>query len=78
MIGPIFTYARSGGSCETMWVRRIIHAISAMRLLCFRARLFIDALRSPAGMGLTFWLSFLMSNCEFVTFSLVSLVRYGT
>ena len=26
-------------------------------LLCFRARLFIDALWSPAGKGLTSWLS---------------------
>ena len=33
-------------------------------LLCFRARLFIDALWSPAGKGLTFWLSFMISNCE--------------
>ena len=33
-----------------------------------RARLFIDALWSPAGKGLTSWLSFVMSNCEVVTF----------
>ena len=31
-------------------------------------RLFIDALWSPAGKELTFWLSFVMSNCEVVTF----------
>ena len=43
----------------------------------FRARLFIDALWSPAGKGLTSWLLFLMSNCEVVTFSLVSWVRCG-
>ena len=30
--------------------------------------LFIAALRSPAGKGLTSWLLFVMSNCEFVTF----------
>ena len=36
------------------------------------------ALWSPAGKGLTSWLSFLMSNCEFVTFPLVSWVRCGT
>ena len=41
-------------------------------LLCFRARLFIDALWSPAGRGLTSWLSFVMSNCKVVTFPLVS------
>ena len=29
-------------------------------LLCFCARLFIDALWSPAGKGLTSWLSFVM------------------
>ena len=33
---------------------------------------------SPAGKGLTSWLSFVVSNCEFVTFPLVSLVRCGT
>ena len=37
----------------------------------------IDALRSPAGKGLISWLSFVMSNCEFVTFPLVSWVTFG-
>ena len=36
-----------------------------------------DALWSPAGKGLTFWLSFVMSNCDVVTFLLVSLVKCG-
>ena len=49
----------------------IIFAISVLFLLCFSARLFIDAL-SPAGKGLTSWLSFLMSNCDVGTFQLVS------
>ena len=47
-------------------------------LLCFCARLFIVALWSPAGKGLTSWLSFVMSNSEIVTFPLVSWVRCGT
>ena len=33
---------------------------------------------SPAGKGLTFWLSFVVSNCKFVTFPLVSWVICGT
>ena len=41
-------------------------------LLCFHARLFVDALWSPAGKGLTSWLSVVMSNCDVVTFPLVS------
>ena len=41
-------------------------------LLYFHSRLFIDALWSPAGKGLASWLSFVMSNCDVVTFSLVS------
>ena len=41
-------------------------------LLCFHARLFVHALWSPAGKGLTSWLSFVMSNCDVVTFPLVS------
>ena len=46
-------------------------------LLGFCARLFIDTLWSPAGIGLTSWLSFVMSSCEVVTFPLVSWVRCG-
>ena len=33
-------------------------------LLCFHARLFIIAMWSPAGKGLTSWLLFVMSNCD--------------
>ena len=44
----------------------------------FCARLFICAFWSPAGKGLTCWLSFVVSYCEFVTFPLVSWVRCGT
>ena len=46
-------------------------------LLCFCVRLFIDALWSPAGNGMTFWLAFVMSHCEVVTLPLVSCVRCG-
>ena len=46
-------------------------------LLCFHARLFIAALWSPVGKGLTSWLSFVMSYCDVVTFPLVSWVRCG-
>ena len=53
------------------------YVISVLFLLCFRARLFNDALLSPAGKGLTSWLSFVMSNCEVVTYPLVSWVRSG-
>ena len=48
---------------------------SVLFLVCFRVRLFIDALWSSAGKGLTSWLSFVMSNCEVVTFQLVSWAR---
>ena len=46
-------------------------------LLCFHASLFVDALWSPAGKGLTSWLSFVMSNGSVVTFPLVFWVRCG-
>ena len=55
----------------------IIYVISDLFLLCFRARLFIDAMWSPAGKVLTSWLSFVVSYCEFVTFPLVSWVSCG-
>ena len=48
---------------------------SVLCLLCVCACLFIW---SPAGKGLTSWLSFVVYNCEFVTFPLVSWVRCGT
>ena len=51
------------------------HVISVFFfLLCFHARLFVDALWSPAGKKLTSWFSFVMSNCDVVTFPLVSWV----
>ena len=46
-------------------------------LLCFCVRLFINALWSPIGKGVTSWLSYMMSNCEVVTFLLISCVRCG-
>ena len=55
----------------------IIYAISVLLLLSFRASLFIDALWSPAGKWLTSWLSFVLSNCDVVTFQSVFWVRCG-
>ena len=51
---------------------------SVLRLIYLCARLFICALWSPAGKGLTSWLLFVVSNYEFVTFPLVSWVRCDT
>ena len=39
---------------------------------------FICVLWSPAGKGVTSWLSVVVSDCEFVTFPFVSWVRCGT
>ena len=41
-------------------------------LLCLCMCLFICALWSSAGKGLTSWLRFVVPNCEFATFPLVS------
>ena len=38
---------------------------SVLFLLCPCTRLFTCALWSPTGKGLTSWLSFVVSNCEF-------------
>ena len=46
-------------------------------VLCFHALLFVNALWSPDGKGLTSWLMFVMPNCGVVTFPLVSWVRCG-
>ena len=46
----------------------LCYSVLLLLLLCFCSHLFIDALWSPAGKGLTSWLSFVMSICEVVTF----------
>ena len=47
-------------------------------VMSFCARLFVDAMWSPPEKGLASWLSFVVYNCEFVTFPLVPWVRCGT
>ena len=44
-------------------------------VLGFNARQFVYALWSSAWKELTSWLSFVMSNCDVITFPLVSWVR---
>ena len=51
---------------------------SVLCLLLLCTGLFICALWSPAGKGLTSRPSFVVSNCEFITFPLVCWVRCGT
>ena len=66
-----------------LWIIYVNLCYFCLVLLCFHAslfahaNLFADALWSPAGKGLTSGLSFVMSNCEVVTFPLVSWVRCG-
>ena len=50
-------------SNEVLFVDHLCHF--CLVLLCFRARLFIDALWSPAGKGVTSWLSFVMFKFSF-------------
>ena len=71
---PVKYFSDRSKAMLLLW---IIYATSVLFLLCFRARLFIGALWSHAGKGLTSWLSFVMSYCEVVTFLLVSWVRCG-
>ena len=54
----------------------IFYVFSVLCVLCLCAHLFICALWSRK--GLTSGLSFVVSNCEFVTLPLVSWVRCGT
>ena len=71
---PVKYFTDRSKSALLLW---IIHVISVLYLLCLRVLLFIDALGSPAGKGLTSLLSFVMSSCEVVTLPLVSWVRCG-
>ena len=65
-------------SMAVLLLRIVYVFFSVLCLFCLCERLFICALWSPAGKGLTSWLSFVVSNCKFVTFPLVSWVRCGT
>ena len=54
-----------GFSKDTSFVDQLCYLCLVFVLL---SRLFIAALWSPAGKGLTSWLLFVMFNCVFVTF----------
>ena len=49
-----------------------LYVFSILCLLWLCARLFICTLWSPAGKGLASWLSYVVYNCEFVTYPLMS------
>ena len=72
---PVKCFTDRSKAVLLLW---IFCVFSGLCLLCICARLFICAFWSPAGKGLPSWLSFMVSNCEFVTFPLVSWVRCGT
>ena len=69
----IFYWPFQGG---TSFVNILCFSVLCLQCIC--ARLFICTLWSPAGKGLPSWLSFVASNCEFVTFPFVSFIRCGT
>ena len=58
-LGPPVKYFNDRSKAALLLL--IIYVISVLFLLCFHVCLFIDALWSPAGKGLTSWLSFVMS-----------------
>ena len=55
----------------------IIYVISVLFLLCFRARLLIGALWPPAGKGLTYSISFVMSIVKLSLSPFLSWFRCG-
>ena len=57
--------------------RRVGSFMSVLSCFCYAFARIFYALWSPAGKGLISWLLFVMSNCEVVTFPLVSWVRCG-
>ena len=71
---PVIYFTDHSKAVFLLW---IIYVIYVLFLLCFRARLFIDALWSPVGKGLTTWLSFVMSSCKVITLPLASWFRCG-
>ena len=72
---PIKYFTDRSKAVLLLW---IFYLFSVLCLLCLFARLFICVWWSSAGKGLTYWLSFVVSNCKFVNFPLVSWGRCGT
>ena len=72
---PVEYFSDRSKAVLLLW---IIYVFLSCVCYAFCVRLFICALWSPAGKGLTSCLSFVVSNCKFVTFPLVSWVRCGT
>ena len=72
MSPPVKYFTDRSKAVLLLWV---FYVFSLLCLLCLCACLFICALWSPAGKGPTYWLSFVVSYSEFVTFLLVSWVQ---
>ena len=70
-------FFRSSGLCVQSPYIDLLCFCSVLCLLCLCVRLFICALRSPAGKGLPSWLSFVVSAVS-LSLPLVSWVRCGT
>ena len=60
---PVKLFTDRSKAVLLLW---IFYVFSVLCLLCLCVGLFICALWSPAGKGLTSWLKFVVSNCEFV------------
>ena len=69
---PVKYFTDRSKAVLLLWIFYVF--FSVLCLLCLCARLFICSLWLPAGKGLTSWVSFVVSNSEFVTFPLVSWV----
>ena len=73
VVFPLIYRIQGGAS----FVNHLCYFCLVFVMLSCASFFFFDALWSPSGKGLTSWLSFVMSNCEVVTFPLVSWVRCG-
>ena len=74
-------YRAQTGFHKAVLLLRIFYGFFVPKCVCYafvRDCLSQCALWSPAGKGLISWLSFVVSDCEFVTFPLLSWVRCGT
>ena len=66
--------AKLGESCYEPLLCQTVDQPLFLTLFIFSNISYIE----PAGKGMTSWLSFVVSKCEFVTFPLVSWVKCGT
>ena len=75
---PVKYFTDRSKAVLLLWIFYVFFCLAFSMPLCVSVYMCLVVNEDAAGKGLTSWLSFVVSNCEFVTFPLVACVRCGT